>query len=147
MAHPLEQTIRDAYAAFGRGDLDGYLSACTSDFIFNIPGKNFMGGKFRGKDGFYELAGRVMQVTGLSFEEKIEDVFANDKRAVVLALHVFQRGGEVKRYQTAHVYSIRDGKLAECWEQPRDQAIFDDAWGPPNVVSMRRPAPASHTAS
>lgn len=142
MPHPLEQTIREAYAAFGRGDLDGYLSACTPDFAFNVPGKNFMGGKFRGKAGLYELAGRVMQATGLSFEETVEDVFANDKRAVVLVTHRFQRAGEMKRYESAHVYTVRDGKLAECWEQPRDQAIFDDAWGPPNVVSIRRSSPA-----
>jgi hypothetical protein len=27
-----------------------------------------------------------------------------------------------------HPYRIREGVLQECWEQPRDQALFDDAW-------------------
>ena len=142
MAHPLEQTIREAYVAFGLGDLDGYLSTCTPDFTFNVSDKNFLSGKYRGKSGLFELAGRVMQVAGLSFEETVEDVFANDRRAVVLDSHRFQRAGEIKQCFTAHVCTVSDGKLAECWEQPRDQTAFDDAWGPPNVNSIRRSSPA-----
>ena len=37
MTHPLEATIREAYAAFGRGDVDGYLRPCTEDFEFHVP--------------------------------------------------------------------------------------------------------------
>jgi len=57
-------------------------------------------------------------------------VLANDHHAVVLARHRFTRAAQPKEYRTAHVYQIRGGKLAECWEHPRDQAVFDDAWGP-----------------
>jgi hypothetical protein len=56
MPHILEAKIRDADAAFGRGDLDGYLSACTDDFIFNVPGGGAIGGSYRGKEGLYDLA-------------------------------------------------------------------------------------------
>ena len=48
---------------------------------------------------------------------------------MVLAVHRFSRNGQPKEYDTAHVYNIRDGKLAECWEHPRDERRFDDAWG------------------
>jgi ketosteroid isomerase-like protein len=43
MAHPLEQVILKAYAAFGRGDVDGYLQACAPDFTFHVPwhGRDF----------------------------------------------------------------------------------------------------------
>ena len=37
---------------------------------------------------------------------------------VVLARHRFTREGRPKDYLTAHVYEIRDGKLARCFEQP-----------------------------
>lgn len=36
MAHPLEAPIREAYAAFGRGDIDGYLQPCAEDFTFHV---------------------------------------------------------------------------------------------------------------
>jgi hypothetical protein len=29
MAHAMEATLREAYAAFGRGDIDGYLKPCV----------------------------------------------------------------------------------------------------------------------
>ena len=37
MTHSLESTIREAYAAFGRCGVEGYLKPCTEDFTFNIP--------------------------------------------------------------------------------------------------------------
>jgi ketosteroid isomerase-like protein len=129
MAHPLERIIREAYAAFGRGDLDGYLSACTDDFMFCVPGHGSMSGSYVGRDGLNELAGKVMSISGGTFEEDVEDVLANDVHAVVLARHKLTRDGQTKDYRTAHVYEIRDGKLAACYEQPRDAAAFDDAWG------------------
>jgi uncharacterized protein len=129
MAHPLEATIREAYAAFGRGDVDGYLQPCKQNFSFNIPGRGAIAGSWRGKEGLYELARMAMQMTGGSFREEVEDVLANDRHAVVLARHQFTRGGQSKEYKTAHVYEIHDGQLAQCWEQPQDLLAFDEAWG------------------
>ena len=128
MAHPLEAMIREAYAAFGRGDVDGYLKPCTQNFSFNIPGRGGIAGSWRGKEGLYELARTAMELTGGTFREEVEDVLANDHHAVVLARHQFTRDGQSKEYRTAHVYEIHVGKLAQCWEQPQDLSIFDDAW-------------------
>ena len=131
MAHPLEATIREAYAAFGRGDVDGYLRACAPDFRFNVPGRGAIAGTFVGSEGLHELARKAMEGTGGTFREDVEDVLANDAHAVVLARHHFTRAGQPKEYRTAHVYAVRGGRLAECWEQPRDPAAFGDAWGAP----------------
>ena len=129
MPHSLESAIREAYAAFGRGDVDGYLQHCTQDFNFNIPGHGSIAGSWRGKDGMNELARMAMEVTHGSFREEVEDVLANDHHAVVLARHQFTRNGQSHDYRTAYVYDVRDGKLAKCWEQPQDLSIFDEAWG------------------
>ena len=56
MAHPLEASIREAYAAFARGDLDAYFRACSEDWNFNIAGQGAIAGTYRGKQGLYELA-------------------------------------------------------------------------------------------
>jgi uncharacterized protein len=128
MAHPNEQMIREAYAAFGRGDLEGYLAVCQDDFTFNVPGRSRMTGRYRGRAEFLGMIGKVMELSGGKFEEEVLDVLANDRHGVVLAVHRFPRNGATREYQTAHVYDIRDGKLAECWEQPRDPGAFDEAW-------------------
>ena len=129
MSHPLETLIREAYAAFGRGDVDGYLEACTETFEFHVPGNGAIAGTYAARDGIYALAGRAMTITGGTFREDVEDVLANDEHAVVLARHRFTREGQSKDYRTAHVYEINGGKLARCFEQPRDPAAFADAWG------------------
>jgi SnoaL-like domain len=76
MTHPLEAMIREAYAAFGRGDVDGYLRPCTEDFEFHVPGGGGIGGIYVGKDGLYDLARKAMQITGGTFHEEVEDVLA-----------------------------------------------------------------------
>ena len=127
----MEGTIRAAYAAFGRGDIDGYLQPCAKDFAFHVPGNGGIAGTYVGRDGLYALAGKAMGITDGTFNEEVEDVLANDTHAVVLARHRFTRDGGVREYRTAHVYEISNGKLVRCFEQPRDPAGFDDAWGRP----------------
>ena len=83
MSHSLEQTIRDAYAAFGRGDVDGYLRACTDNFTFNVPGRGGISGAWVGRQGLYNLASKAMSTTGGTFQEDVEDVLANDQHAIV----------------------------------------------------------------
>jgi ketosteroid isomerase-like protein len=129
MSDALEQRIRDAYAAFGRGDVDGYLRACADDFAFQVPGQGAICGAWVGRQGLYDLAGKAMSISGGTFQEEVEDVLANDRHAIVLARHRFTRDGVSKDYRTAHVYEVRDGKLTKCFEQPRDPAAFHDAWG------------------
>jgi uncharacterized protein len=129
MAHPMETGIREAYAAFLRGDLDGYFRWCTDDWVFNVAGTGAIAGAYHGRDGLYELAGKAMATTNGSFQEEVEDVLANDQHGVVIARHRFTRDGQSRDYRTVHVYTIRDGKLAECFEHPRDQGAFDEAWG------------------
>ena len=130
MSHSLETIIRKAYAAYGRGDIDGYLHSCTEDFNFNVPGSSALAGSFRGREGLYELTRRAIEISGGTFSEEVEDVLVNDRHAVLLNRHRFIRDGKPKDYRTAHIYEIRNGKLAACWEHPRDQAELDDAWGP-----------------
>jgi ketosteroid isomerase-like protein len=128
MPHPNETLLRDAYAAFGRGDIEGYWSVCAPEFTFNVPGRNAMAGSYSGKDTFMGMVGKVMQLTAGQFQEEVHDVLANDEHGVVLAIHRFTRNGQAFEYRTAHVYELCDGRLQECWEQPQDQAAFDAAW-------------------
>jgi ketosteroid isomerase-like protein len=129
VSQPLEQIIRNAYIAFARGDIDGYLQPCAPDFTFNIPGKGGICGIWVGKKGLLDLAGKAMALSAGTFHEEVEDLLANDQHAVVLARHRFSRDGSPKDYRTAHVYEVRNGRLVQCFEQPQDPGAFHDAWG------------------
>jgi len=54
MAIPLEIRVREAYAAFGRGDVEGF-SACTEEFLFNVPGGGALARMYCGKSGIQEV--------------------------------------------------------------------------------------------
>jgi hypothetical protein len=103
MSRPLEAIIREAYAAFGRGDVDGYLVPCTSGFTFNVAGRGGVCGVWSGHKGLHELAAKAIAVSAGTFTEEAEDVIVNDQQAVVLARHRFMRDGSPKDYRTAHI--------------------------------------------
>jgi ketosteroid isomerase-like protein len=128
MAHPHEDLLRRAYADFARGDLDGYLRACTKSITFRVPGRSRLGGTYTRERFGPDLIGMVMEATGGTFRETVLDVIANDTRGVVLAHHEFERNGRTHGYNTAHFYRIDNGRLASFEEYPEDLYAFDAAW-------------------
>jgi len=123
-----EESLRKAYAAFARGDLEGYLGYCMNDITFRVPGRSAMAGTYTREQFFSPFIGRVMELTNGSFKETVIDVLANDRRGVVLAEHEFERNGRKHVYRTAHLYRIHDGKLTDFQEYPEDLYAFDEAW-------------------
>ena len=128
MPHPNETMLREAYARFAQGDLQGYLALTAPGITFRVPGRGAAAGTFRREEFISSMISTVMRETDGTFREDIIDVVANDTRGVVLARHSFTRNGAVHAYNTAHVYRITDGKLASFEEYPEDLYAFDEAW-------------------
>ena len=129
MAHPNEEVLRAAYAAFAQGDLNGYLQHCTDSITFRVPGKGKIAGTYKRSEFFSPWISDVMEFTNGSFRETVNGVVANYQRGVVLATHEFDRNGRTFKYDTAHIYRIKDGKLDSFEEYPADLYYFDEAWG------------------
>ena len=60
------KTVQDAYAAFGRGDIQGILNVLTDDVEWVSPGEGLVpqGGTHRGRDGvsrFFQTVGETIQ--------------------------------------------------------------------------------------
>jgi ketosteroid isomerase-like protein len=129
MAHQNEQNLQAAYAAFAKGDLEGYLKYCSPNITFRVPGKTKLARTYTRDEFFSPFISTVMELTNGKFRETVNDVVANDHRGVVLATHEFERNGMNFRYNTAHIYRIVDGKLDSFEEYPEDLYYFDEAWG------------------
>lgn len=128
MAHANEQRLRSLYDSFSKGDLAAVLAACADDIVFHVPGTNQVAGSYTAAEFGPGLIAKVMQLSGGSFQEIVDDVLANDEHGVVLATHRLQRDGAPHEYKTAHVWRIRDGKFTEWREYPRDLHAFDQIW-------------------
>ena len=130
MAHPNEDTLRDLYAKFGRGDIEGFLAGCTDGVTFTVPGQAAVSGEFS-KPTFGALLAPVIERSGGTFREDVLDVFANDEHGVLLLLHSFDRDSQPRQYRTAHIIGFDDGAIATWQEHPGSMSEFEDAWGAP----------------
>ena len=128
MSHSNEEAIRAAYNAFVQGDLNGYLHYCTDNITFSVPGKGKISGIHKRDEFISPWVSGVIEKTNGTFRETVNDVFANDERAVVLVTHEFERNSRKFKYDSAHIYTIKDGKLDSFTEYPADLYYFDEAW-------------------
>jgi ketosteroid isomerase-like protein len=127
MAHQNEDTLRRGYAAFAQGDLSGFLSICTDDVTFTVPGTSPASGVYT-KATFVPWITRIIGLTGGTFREEILDVFANEDHGVLLLRHSFDRDGKPREYRTAHICKMRDGKISTWIEHPGSLEEFEAAW-------------------
>jgi ketosteroid isomerase-like protein len=127
MAHPNEKLLRDAYAAFARGDVPGFMALCTSDITFRVPGHNLLTGT-HARDAFFAALGPAMGAVGGTFREEIVRLVANDTDGCVVAAQQAQRDGVTHRWNAVHMWRITGGKLSEFWEFTDDERAYDAAW-------------------
>ena len=128
MSHPNEERLRDLYAIFAKGDLDGFLAGCTEDVTFQVPGQTPASGTFTKAD-FPGWIGTVMTIAEGTFQEHVLDVFANDEHGVLLLHHEFDRAGAHRSYLTAHAVEFRGNQISRWEERPGSLAEFEAAWG------------------
>ena len=127
--HPNETMLRQAYAQFAQGDLAGFLTHCTPDISFRLPGQTPLSGTHARDHFFSAVMGDVMRLSEGSFRQTVVDVVANDHRGVVFVHHALTRAGRPYEYGSAHAYRIVHGKLATLEEYPEDLDAFEAAWG------------------
>jgi ketosteroid isomerase-like protein len=123
-----DEMLRTAYATFAQGDLDGYLSYCTPDIRFTIPGNNQLSKTYSREEFGPGLIADVMRLSNGTFRETVLDVFTSARGGIVYAHHAFERDGRKHEYRTLHRYDIAGGKLASFREIPEDMDAFDAAW-------------------
>jgi ketosteroid isomerase-like protein len=108
------QVVRDAFAAFNRGDLKALSDTWTDDFTWHAHGSVF-GGDFKGKDAAIGAIARYPQ----QFQDitlDFHDIVANDKHVVALVNSSFKRGGKTYQDQLVYIFHINDqGKSTEAW--------------------------------
>lgn len=129
MAHPNEDLVREAFAAFGRGDLEAlrnqYLAA---DIRFHVPGLSPLTGDHEGVDQVLALFGKLFELSGGTLRLETHDVVANDEHAVALFVTRGERAGRRLEDRNVEVLHIRDGRATEVWLYSEDLYASDEFW-------------------
>lgn len=136
MSHPNEERLRDLYATFAKGDLEGFLAGCTDDVTFHVPGDTPASGTFTKAD-FAVWIGGVMSTAEGTFQEHVLDVFANDEHGVLQLRHELDRAGSHRVYLTSHAVELDNGRISRWEERPGSLAEFEQAWGRRSVSASR----------
>ena len=118
------QTVKDFFAAIGRGDKEGLLALVAEDIEWVIPGKDWpLAGTRRGHAGLADL----LETASKSIETSTEprEFIAQGDRVLVVG---FARGtikATNKTFEDNWIFAItvRDGKLTSIREYIDTQAL------------------------
>ncbi|MBV8804539.1 MAG: nuclear transport factor 2 family protein [Sinobacteraceae bacterium] len=112
------QLVKDVYAAFGRGDMQGLLALLTEDIEWITPGEGWpLAGTYRGRARVAGLLQKASEMLEISFLEPREFVGQGDR-----VLVVGSERGRVKatnRTFEGHwvaAFTVRNGKVMNVRE-------------------------------
>jgi ketosteroid isomerase-like protein len=118
------QTVKDFFAAVGRGDTKGLLALSVEDIEWIIPGEKWpLAGTHRGQAGLADLLQKASEIE-ISYPEPPEFVAQGDQVLMV----GFARGkvkATNRTFEDHFVFAItvRDGKLTNIREYIDTQAL------------------------
>jgi uncharacterized protein len=130
MAHPNEVLLREAFAAFMRGDLEALQTKYfAEDIRYHVAGRSQIAGDYEGVAQVLGLFGRLFELSGGTLRLELHDVVANDEHGVALFKVIAERDGkELADNEILIAHPDADGKAAEIWTQSSDTYTSDEFW-------------------
>ena len=125
--HPNVKRVRDAYAAFDKGDLNGALADLADDAVFHFTGEGPLSGDHTGRAEIEKALIGTFELTGGTQKLEIHGIFADDQHAVV-ALHetASRPDGATLDVEEAHVITMNPaGQITNLWDLPTDPDAHD----------------------
>lgn len=122
--------VQQAYAAFGRGDIEGLVALLDPQVSWRTPGPPDLptAGTRRGADAVREFFGILLNTFEITNFEP-SHFLAQDDKVVVLgtSLERVKATGTALDFRWVHVFTIRDGKIA-AFEEPADVSALVDEY-------------------
>ena len=112
----------DAWVA---NDVATIIDCYHDEIVFHYFGRSPLAGVHRGKAACLAVLKQIRERTQRRLLA-VHDVLAGAEYGVVLARERFERGAKVAEVERLLKYSVRDGKLAECWVYDEDQRLIDE---------------------
>jgi len=129
MAHPDEDLVREAFAAFGRGDTGALQSEYFApDIRWHFPGRSVLAGDHQGVAQVTEKLSQPAALSDGTHRMELHDVIGNDDHVIALATVRAERPGRQLQASVVHVFHVRDGKITEAWTHHDDLYTLDESW-------------------
>jgi uncharacterized protein len=130
MTHPNEVLLREAFAAFMRGDMEALQTKYfAEDIRYHVSGRSQIAGDYEGVAQVLGLFGRLFELSGGTLRLELHDVVANDEHGVALFKVLAERDGkQLADNEILISHATPDGKAAEIWTQSTDVYNSDQFW-------------------
>ena len=116
---------------YAEGDPGAVRALLSEHVAWHVPGTSPIAGSYHGRDAVIEYMLARRQLADGTFRMHRLDILTGGGQTVaVLTDGEAVTGGTVRRWSTVGLYRLEDGRVAECWLLPLDQAEFDDIWTP-----------------
>ena len=112
----------------GSASVDSLRDVLDEDVVWHVPGASAIAGEHRGVDAVLEYLDTRRRMTDSTFRVTVHGVAMIAGRVVQLAGGRAMRCGRELVWETVGVFRVADGRIAECWLVPFDQAAFDRIW-------------------
>jgi ketosteroid isomerase-like protein len=127
--HPNVQGIRDALAAYNRGDLESMRSFIAEDVLWHVGGNHPLSGDYRGRDAVFDYYAKVRDLTGGTLTLEPLDILANDQHGGIFMRVSGQREGKTLDVVLAEALTLDEsGRWAEYWALADEQDKVDAFW-------------------
>jgi ketosteroid isomerase-like protein len=129
MTQPNEDLVREASAAFGRGDfgaLHGQFLA--ENIVWHIGGTGPLAGDYQGATQVMGHLGHIAALSGGTVRPELHDVLVSNDHTVVLATIHAERAGKQLELNVVHVIHAENGKATEIWTHSASPATAAEFW-------------------
>lgn len=119
--HPNGALIQQGFEAFAKGDMETIGRLFADDIVWHAAGTSPLSGDYTGKSAVIGMFGELNKATEGTFRQEIHAILADDDHVVVMTDN-HQDKPTPYSGKTVFVWHVRDGKAAECFAVPVDQA-------------------------
>jgi RNA 2',3'-cyclic 3'-phosphodiesterase len=124
-ADPLS-VVRRFYEARAAGSEVAQL--LREDVLWHVPGASPIAGEYRGVEAVLSYMDARQRLMDGTFRVTVHGSSLIAGRVVQLAGGRAVRDGVAVEWETVGVFRVLEGRIAECWLIPFDQAGFDRIW-------------------
>lgn len=118
--------LREAYAAFNRGDIDGAVKGLDTEIEWTEPAEFPGGGTYHGHDGVKKYLSQSRAAWAEVNSEPEQFITAGSR--IIVFVHARVRGKESKEWQDvklADVYTVHGGKIVAMRAFAKRQEAVD----------------------
>ena len=129
MTQPNEDLVRQASAAFGRGDLSALQDQFfADDIVWHVAGTGPLAGDYEGAAEVIGQLTKISALSGGSVQPQVHDVLVSNDHTVVLVTISAERAGKQLQLNLVHVIHAENGKATEVWTHSADPAGSAQFW-------------------